>query len=88
MNKKFTFIIAVLLGVMSVTYAQTIKGDFDAPWVKDTKGNGALPGMYLRPGIQPQGWEASNVHQKVLISVQETLVTPDDDCFGKVMVFL
>lgn len=83
MNKKFTFIIAVLLGVMSVTYAQTIKGDFDAPWVKDTKGNGALPGMYLRPGIQPQGWEASNVHQKVLISVQETLVTPDDDCFGK-----
>lgn len=63
--------------------AQQIQGDFDAAWVKDTKGNGALPGQFLRPGTQPAGWEASNVHQKVFITVEETLVTPDADRTGK-----
>jgi hypothetical protein len=53
-----------------------IGGDFES-WVVDSKGNGALPGQYLRPGTQPAGWEASNVNQKVLIEVQEVLVTPD-----------
>jgi hypothetical protein len=57
--------------------AQTqIKGDFEK-WVEDTKGNGALPGQYLRPGTQPEGWEASNVNQKVLMEVKEVLVTSD-----------
>lgn len=85
MNKKFTlFIVAVLSGIASLTAnAQNIKGDFDSPWVKDTKGNGALPGMYLRPGVQPQGWEASNVHQKVLLAVEDILVTQDADRLGK-----
>jgi hypothetical protein len=53
-----------------------IKGDFET-WVEDTKGNGTLPGQYLRPGTQPEGWEASNVNQMVFTSVKEVLVTSD-----------
>ncbi len=82
MINKFLVISSVLL-LGSTASAQQIQGDFDAEWVKDTKGNGALPGMYLRPGTQPQGWEASNVNQKVWMTVEETLVTPDADRNGK-----
>lgn len=82
MINKFLVISSVLL-LGSTASAQQIQGDFDAEWVKDTKGNGALPGKYLRPGTQPQGWEASNVNQKVLMTVEETLVTPDADRNGK-----
>jgi hypothetical protein len=53
-----------------------IKGDFEN-WVEDTKGNGALPGQFLRPGTQPEGWEASNVNQKVFTSVRQIMVTSD-----------
>lgn len=81
--KKFIilFLCSVVLGLGSVN-AQQIRGDFNSLWVKDAKGNGALPGMYLRPGTQPVGWEASNVHQKVLLSVEQVLVTPDADRTG------
>lgn len=82
MINKFLVISSVLL-LGSTASAQQIQGDFDAEWVEDTKGNGALPGMYLRPGTQPQGWEASNVNQKVWMTVEETLVTPDADRNGK-----
>lgn len=82
MINKFLVISSVLL-LGSTASAQQIQGDFDAEWVKDTKGNGALPGKYLRPGTQPQGWEASNVNQKVWMTVEETLVTPDADRNGK-----
>lgn len=63
--------------------AQKIYGDFDRPWVEDAIGNGALPGMYLRPGTQPYGWQASNVNQKVLLEKKEILVTPDANRVGE-----
>lgn len=84
MISRFLAIGSILLfgGTASAQQIQDdfqIQGDFDKDWVTDTKGNGALPGKYLRPGTQPDGWEASNVHQKVLMEVKETLVTPDVD---------
>jgi hypothetical protein len=77
MNRFYTTVLCLLIAGIGCLNAQTqIKGDFET-WVEDTKGNGALPGQYLRPGTQPEGWEASNVNQKVLISKEEVLVTPD-----------
>lgn len=81
MISRFLAIGSILL-LGGTASAQQIQGDFDKDWVADTKGNGALLGnsnTYLRPGTQPVGWEASNVHQKVLMEVKETLVTPDVD---------
>ncbi len=82
MKRIFTLFLCSALYCLSSVNAQQIYGDFDAQWVSDTKGNGALPGMYLRPGTQPVGWEASNVNQKVLLEKKETLVTPDEDRMG------
>lgn len=76
--KRFYPTILCLL-VVSIGYLNAqINGDFER-WVEDSQGNGSLPGQYLRPGTQPSGWEASNVHQKVYIPtpVKEVLVTPD-----------
>lgn len=81
MISRFLAIGSILL-LGGTASAQQIQGDFDKDWVADTKGNGALLGnsnTYLRPGTQPVGWEASNVHQKVLLEVEETLVTPAVD---------
>lgn len=90
MISRFLAIGSILLfgGTASAQQIQDdfqIQGDFDKEWVTDTKGNGALSGYdntYLRPGTQPLGWEASNVHQKVGMEVKETLVTPDVDREG------
>jgi hypothetical protein len=76
MKRFYPAILCLLIASISCLNAQ-IKGDFEN-WVEDTKGNGAIPGEFLRPGTQPAGWEASNVNQKVLIEVTEVLVTPDD----------
>lgn len=56
-----------------------LNGSFDLEWKADSVGNGALPGQYLRPGFQPQGWEASNVNQKVWFEVKKELVFSDTD---------
>ncbi|MEG1838801.1 MAG: PCMD domain-containing protein [Bacteroidaceae bacterium] len=82
MKKITTLLMGATLLLTTSVQAQQIKGDLDADWVKDTKGNGALPGKYLRPGIQPLGWEASNVNQKVLMSMSMILVTPDANKTG------
>lgn len=80
MRKFLSFAICGLLGLQ--VHAQYLNGGFDQAWVKDTKGNGALPGKYLRPGTQPVDWEASNVNQKVFIVKTEILVTSDTDRGG------
>ncbi|WP_288641004.1 hypothetical protein [uncultured Coprobacter sp.] len=77
-RKMMLAIACIIAGCINVQ-AQQIKGDFDAEWIEDTKGNGALPGQFLRPGTQPVGWEASNVNQKVLMEKKEIVVTPDAD---------
>ena len=77
-RKMMLAIACIIAGCINVQ-AQQIKGDFDAEWVTDTKGNGSLPGQFLRPGTQPVGWEASNVNQKVLMEKKEIVVTPDAD---------
>lgn len=59
-----------------------INGSFNLEWMADSVGNGALPGQFLRPGLQPQGWEASNVNQKVLMEVKQELVFKDADRTG------
>lgn len=82
MRRFITLLLCSAILCLGSVNAQQIKGDFNSVWVKDTKGNGALPGMYLRPGTQPVGWEASNVHQKVLLSVEQVLVTPDANRTG------
>lgn len=73
-----------VLGAMaSVTWAQQINGDFDQSWAADKEGN-AVPTNYdsKRPGMEPFGWTASNVNQKVLMSKKATLVTQDADRSG------
>lgn len=77
-RKMMLAIACIIAGCINVQ-AQQIKGDFDAEWVTDTKGNGSLPGQFLRPGTQPVGWEASNVNQKVIMQKTEIVVTPDAD---------
>ncbi|MDR0749694.1 MAG: PCMD domain-containing protein [Tannerellaceae bacterium] len=77
MRRKRCYPAILCLLIASIGYLNAqINGDFEN-WVEDSRGNGALPGQYLRPGTQPAGWEASNVNQKVLIEKKETLVTPD-----------
>lgn len=80
--RVFTLLLCSMFVWLNSVSAQQIKGDFDLPWIEDVKGNGALPGQYLRPGIQPVGWEASNVHQKVLMVKEEVLVTQDANRTG------
>lgn len=83
--------ITTFLGLFSLCVAASaqndglssqLQGGFNQVWKADSVGNGAIPGNYLRPGTQPQGWEASNVHQKVLIAVQQELVFADTDRTG------
>lgn len=85
-RRLLLFLSVVLIGLpfsgMIDMSAQKIYGDLDRPWVVDNIGNGALPGMYLRPGTQPYGWQASNVNQKVLLEKKEILVTPDGNRTG------
>jgi hypothetical protein len=80
MKRFYPAIVCLLIAGIGHLNAQ-INGDFES-WVVDTRGNGALPGQYLRPGTQPDGWEASNVNQKVFIEKKETLVTPDGGRMG------
>ncbi|MDR1624716.1 MAG: PCMD domain-containing protein [Tannerellaceae bacterium] len=82
MKRFYPAIVCLLIASIGYLNAQ-INGDFEN-WVEDSRGNGALPGQYLRPGTQPAGWEASNVNQKVLIEKKEVLVTPDGGRVGGV----
>ncbi|MDR1200427.1 MAG: PCMD domain-containing protein [Tannerellaceae bacterium] len=80
MKRFYPTILCLLIASISYLNAQ-INGDFDN-WTVDSRGNGALPGQYLRPGTQPAGWEASNVNQRVLMEKKEVLVTPDGGRVG------
>ncbi|WP_163319921.1 MBG domain-containing protein [Dysgonomonas sp. 520] len=82
MRKLFTLVLLSGMMCLGGIDAQNIRGDFDFPWVEDIKGNGAIPGKFLRPGTQPVGWEASNVNQKVFLEKKETLVTQDANRLG------
>ncbi len=81
--KKVYYLLLCFLLVNAGYVTGQINGDFNSAWVTDTKGNGALPGQYLRPGTQPYGWEASNVNQTVFFQTKtEIVVTPDADRTG------
>lgn len=80
MKRFYSVILCMLILNISNLSAQ-INGDFEE-WVSDTKGNGALPGQYLRPGKQPVGWEASNVNQKVALFASKVVVEEDAGRIG------
>ncbi|MDH6303404.1 hypothetical protein M2459_000662 [Parabacteroides sp. PF5-5] len=80
MKRFYLAILCLLILNISNSSAQ-VNGDFES-WNSDTRGNGALPGEYLRPGQQPAGWEASNVNQKVLLFASKVVVEPDAGRIG------
>ncbi len=77
--KKFLMMLA-LGGFALGASAQQIDGDFDKDWHADTEGN-AVKTNYdsKRPGLEPFGWTASNVAQKVILPspVKKELVFSD-----------
>lgn len=75
---KRVYTLLLLSGALTL-HAQQINGSFDGEWVADTIGNASIPGTLLRPGTQPEGWQASNVNQKVMMTKTAVLVTPDAD---------
>ena len=75
---KRVYTLLLLSGALTL-HAQQINGSFDGEWLADTLGNASIPGTLLRPGTQPEGWQASNVNQKVLMTKKAVLVTPDAD---------